>query len=136
MRVTRNHPPKPAEDANDHGTLHPGDRLPGGNLNGRDFWRNKARVEHETFLDDLAGGKTRGGFTVGMGQSLRLRFAAFVYSGEVDPGREFERSQAMATREGQRPRIRASAGRGMSESGWATASGVTRRWRSAGRRGG
>ena len=64
VRVTRNHPPKPTEDATDHDTIHPGIWLAVGNLNGQDFWRNKARVAHEKFLDDPAGGKTRGGFTV------------------------------------------------------------------------
>lgn len=64
VRVTRNHPPKPGEDATDHDTIHPGVWLAVGSLNGQDYWRNKARVAHEAFLDGPAGGPTRGRFTV------------------------------------------------------------------------
>lgn len=43
-QVTRNHPPIPGKDAADHDTMHPGMWLSFGDLNGQDFWRNKARV--------------------------------------------------------------------------------------------
>lgn len=44
IQVTRNHPPKPGEDAVDHDTMHPGIWLAFGSLNGEDFWRNKGTI--------------------------------------------------------------------------------------------
>jgi hypothetical protein len=49
VRVTRTHPPA-AGDATDHATMHPGVWLAFGDVNGEDFWRNKARIEHEAFI--------------------------------------------------------------------------------------
>lgn len=49
MQVTRHHPPRPGVDAVDHETMHPGIWLAFGDLDGADFWRNKARVQHAKF---------------------------------------------------------------------------------------
>lgn len=46
VQVTRTYPPVEGKDPTDHGTFHPGLWLAFGDLNGSDFWRNKARVEH------------------------------------------------------------------------------------------
>lgn len=49
-RVTRNYPPISGQDALDHATMHPGIWLAFGSLNGQDFWRNKAMIQHERFI--------------------------------------------------------------------------------------
>lgn len=49
LQVTRHHPPKDG-DAKDHDTMHPGLWLAFGDVNGNDFWRNKARIEHGRFV--------------------------------------------------------------------------------------
>lgn len=49
VKVTRNHPPIEGLDAMDHATMHPGIWLGFGDINGHDFWRNKAMVELEKF---------------------------------------------------------------------------------------
>ncbi len=66
VRVTRNHPPDPAVDArnDDHATFHPGVWLAFGDINGADFWRNRARVRHARFTDGPAGGDRAGSFEV------------------------------------------------------------------------
>ena len=51
VQVTRNHPPVEGQDATDHATMHPGVWLGFGDLNGHDFWRNQARVDHVRFLE-------------------------------------------------------------------------------------
>jgi putative membrane-bound dehydrogenase-like protein len=51
VRITRTHPPA-AGDATDHDTMHPGVWLAFGDINGEDFWRNKARIEHLAFAAD------------------------------------------------------------------------------------
>ena len=48
VQVTRTHPPGEG-DATDHATMHPGIWLAFGDINGEDFWRNKARIEHVAF---------------------------------------------------------------------------------------
>ncbi len=53
LQVTRNHPPQPG-DPNDHDTMHPGLWLAFGDVNGNDFWRNKARIEHVRFTQPPA----------------------------------------------------------------------------------
>lgn len=62
-QVTRNSPPA-AGDLDDHPTMHPGLWLAFGDLNGADFWRNKAQVKHDGFAMDPQGGAGRGTFTV------------------------------------------------------------------------
>lgn len=58
IQVTRNHPPVPNVDATDHDTMHPGVWLAFGDLSGHDFWRNKARIVHDRFVETPA---VRGG---------------------------------------------------------------------------
>lgn len=50
-RLTRPLPPDPAEDDTDHDTMHPGLWLAFGDLNGVDYWRNKAEVRHMRFIE-------------------------------------------------------------------------------------
>ena len=64
IQVTRNHPPVAGKDPKDHATMHPGIWLAFGDLSGADFWRNKARVEHERFAARPTGGAGTGSFTV------------------------------------------------------------------------
>ncbi|MCA9212477.1 MAG: PmoA family protein [Planctomycetales bacterium] len=49
LQVTRNHPPIEGVDAIDHATMHPGIWLAFGDINGQDFWRNKAAMKHLRF---------------------------------------------------------------------------------------
>lgn len=51
-RLTRTFPPISGKDALDHDSLHPGIWLAFGDLNGVDFWRNKAKVEHIRFASE------------------------------------------------------------------------------------
>lgn len=51
LKVTRNHPPQPGTDATDHETMHPGVWLAFGDINGQDFWRNKAVIRHHQFSE-------------------------------------------------------------------------------------
>lgn len=50
IQVTRNHPPIAGQDPVDHPTMHPGIWLAFGDINGQDFWRNKATIRHDKFL--------------------------------------------------------------------------------------
>jgi len=65
-RITRTHPPDPVADKgnDDHASFHPGIWLAFGDLNGADFWRLKARVRHEDFVQppEIVEGELR--FTV------------------------------------------------------------------------
>jgi hypothetical protein len=63
-RITRNHPPVPEHDATDHDSMHPGLWLSLGDLNGHDFWRNKARVEHVKFVAEPQAGAEEASFAV------------------------------------------------------------------------
>lgn len=54
IQVTRNHPPVPNVDATDHDAMHPGVWLAFGDLSGQDFWRNKAGIVHERFVEPPA----------------------------------------------------------------------------------
>jgi hypothetical protein len=63
IQATRNHPPR-ADDPDDHATFHPGIWLSFGDVDGNDYWRLKARVEHEAFASRPAGGPGRGTFAV------------------------------------------------------------------------
>jgi putative membrane-bound dehydrogenase-like protein len=51
-QVTRNHPPVPGVDADDHATMHPGIWIAFGDLSGEDFWRNRARMRHDGVTDE------------------------------------------------------------------------------------
>lgn len=50
VQVTRNHPPVSGEDDTDHEHMHPGLWQAFGDVSGSDFWRNKARVQHQGFV--------------------------------------------------------------------------------------
>jgi len=63
VQVTRIHPPDPVinKGNDDHPTFHPGIWLAFGDIGGKDFWRNKARVRHvkfiEPFVEEAGGGR-------------------------------------------------------------------------------
>ncbi|MFN7730851.1 MAG: DUF6807 family protein [Pirellula sp.] len=50
LQLTRNHPPVPGKDASDHEAMHPGIWLAFGDINGFDYWRNQAPMEHLGFV--------------------------------------------------------------------------------------
>jgi Methane oxygenase PmoA len=52
VQVTRNNPPQAGVDAVDHDTMHPGLWLGLGDIDGEDFWRNKARMRHVRFVEE------------------------------------------------------------------------------------
>jgi hypothetical protein len=62
IQVTRNHPPIQGQDSADHDTMHPGIWMAFGDLNGADFWRNKADVVHHKFTQQPIGGSGVGSF--------------------------------------------------------------------------
>jgi hypothetical protein len=62
--VTRRHPPVRGQDPVDHDTMHPGLWLAFGDINGHDYWRNKARVAHDKFLGPPRVENGRAIFTV------------------------------------------------------------------------
>ncbi|MFG0335475.1 MAG: DUF6807 family protein, partial [Maioricimonas sp. JB049] len=62
LQVTRNHPPVAGTDRTDHAGMHPGIWLAFGDLDGADFWRNKARIEHVRFIEPPAGSTASGTF--------------------------------------------------------------------------
>lgn len=57
IQVTRNHPPLEGVDPKDHPTMHPGIWLAFGDISGQDFWRNKATIRHEKFVQKPATSK-------------------------------------------------------------------------------
>jgi hypothetical protein len=63
IQATRNNPPKEG-DPKDHATFHPGIWLSFGDINGHDYWRLKAKVEHEMFTEQPEGSAGKGTFTV------------------------------------------------------------------------
>lgn len=63
IKVTRNHPPIRGTDRGDHSTMHPGIWMAFGDLDGADFWRNKAMVEHTRFLVPPTTSSTDASFT-------------------------------------------------------------------------
>jgi hypothetical protein len=64
IQATRNFPPVQGVDDVDHDTFHPGIWHSFGDISGRDYWRNKCKVEHELFSEAPQGGPGRGTFTV------------------------------------------------------------------------
>jgi hypothetical protein len=64
IQITRNHPPVPGRDLDDHPTFHPGLWLAFGDLDGADFWRNQAAVRHVGYINEPVGGAGQGSFTV------------------------------------------------------------------------
>jgi hypothetical protein len=63
-RITRHHPPIEGVDLTDHDTFHPGVWLSFGDLEGSDFWRLKAPVEHAGFVVEPVSSEHGGTFTV------------------------------------------------------------------------
>jgi len=63
IQVTRKHPPVPNVDATDHDTMHPGVWLAFGDVSRQDFWRNKATIAHERFVEPPAVRDGRAIFT-------------------------------------------------------------------------
>lgn len=63
VQVTRHHPPIAGHDLTDHDTLHPGIWLAFGDINGLDFWRNKAQIQHAKFIDPPKVDAGSGSFT-------------------------------------------------------------------------
>ena len=61
-QVTRHHPPDADQDRTDHATMHPGIWMAFGDLDGADFWRNKAAIVHKRFLSEPTGGPGIGSF--------------------------------------------------------------------------
>ncbi|MEO2015546.1 MAG: PmoA family protein [Fuerstiella sp.] len=61
-QVSRNHPPVPGQDRTDHDTMHPGIWMAFGDLDGTDFWRNKARIRHVKFEQPPKDGAGLGSF--------------------------------------------------------------------------
>jgi hypothetical protein len=66
IRVTRPNPPDPVANKgnDDHPTFHPGIWLAFGDINGADFWRNKATVKHVRFAEEPKTEGSRGTFSV------------------------------------------------------------------------
>ena len=64
IQATRNHPPIEGIDAMDHATFHPGIWLAFGSISGHDYWRLKAKVKHEMFVEKPKGSSGKGTFTV------------------------------------------------------------------------
>jgi hypothetical protein len=64
VRVSRVHPPRAGSDPLDHGHYHPGLWLAFGDLSGADSWRNKAPVEHISFVQVPTARGAQGTFSV------------------------------------------------------------------------
>lgn len=62
--VSRNYPPIEGQDPTDHPTYHPGIWTAFGDINGADFWRNKASVRHEGFAEEPKAAADEAGFAV------------------------------------------------------------------------
>lgn len=94
IQVTRHHPPRAGVDPADHATMHPGLWLAFGDLSGRDFWRNRGRVEQEAVLEAPQ--------VTTAGQTSVLRFAVrqrYVAEGQV-VAEEIARHAVVATASG------------------------------------
>jgi hypothetical protein len=63
-QISRNHPPIQGKDATDHGNYHPGLWLAFGDISGHDYWRLKAKVVHDGFVEQPKGAAGRGSFAV------------------------------------------------------------------------
>jgi hypothetical protein len=63
LQVTRNHPPVGGTDATDHADMHPGIWLAFGDINAHDFWRNRAKIEHDRFVEEPFARTDEAGFT-------------------------------------------------------------------------
>ncbi len=64
IQVSRNFPPIEGQDLTDHPLYHPGLWMAFGDISGSDYWRNKAHVIHDRFLQKPSAEKDQGGFAV------------------------------------------------------------------------
>ena len=64
QQLTRNHPPIEGQDKTDHADMHPGIWLAFGDMSGSDFWRNKAQVIHERFVEAPSANDRQASFAV------------------------------------------------------------------------
>jgi hypothetical protein len=73
IRVTRNFPPRLPEDRDPgytgeagiiHPVMHPGIWIGFGDLDGQDYWRLKAQVKHDGFVQPPQADGSRASFTV------------------------------------------------------------------------
>lgn len=73
IQVTRNFPPRKPNDIDPgynaengiiHPVMHPGIWIGFGDIDGNDYWRLKARVEFDGFVEPLAGDRSSGSFAV------------------------------------------------------------------------
>ena len=73
IQVTRNFPPRNPEDIDPgykgeegiiHPVMHPGIWIGFGDVNGNDYWRLKAHVEFNDFVEPPNGGKSSGSFAI------------------------------------------------------------------------
>ncbi len=82
VQVTRAHPPVVPE-ALDHGSMHPGIWMAFGDVNGADFWRNKAKLEHLRFtekpvvIDGRLSFATENRFTGPAGETIGTQLLRF-----------------------------------------------------------
>ena len=63
-QITRNHPPQKGRDPVDHATFHPGIWLAFGDIDNQDYWRNRAPVRHDRFVELPQASGSVGSFTV------------------------------------------------------------------------
>ena len=88
-QLTRTNPPA-AGDATDHATMHPGIWLAFGDANGEDFWRNKGRIEHVSFVTEpsLVQGRlvfaTRSRLVAGNAATLATLISRFAIAASGD----------------------------------------------------
>ncbi len=89
VQVTRRHPPV-APEAIDHGSMHPGIWMAFGDVNGGDYWRNKAKLEHVRFTTEpqVREGRltfaTENRFVGAAGEVLGTQHLRFTLSREGD----------------------------------------------------
>jgi hypothetical protein len=63
-QLTRNHPPVEGRDLTDHGDFHPGLWMSFADVNGSDYWRLKAPVKLDGFIEKPSSGPGHGRFAV------------------------------------------------------------------------
>jgi putative heme-binding domain-containing protein len=85
IQVTRTFPPVEGVDATDHSNMHPGIWLGFGDINGDDFWRNKATIRHDEFTQAPAWNESIGGS--GMGTLVFGTSSTLVASDGSTPGK-------------------------------------------------
>ncbi|MCA9261711.1 MAG: PmoA family protein [Planctomycetales bacterium] len=76
VQATRRYPPVAGQDLDDHPTFHPGLWMAFGDIDGSDYWRNKAHVEFDSFVSPPQVADGAGQFT-----------ARFRYLSQAEPRR-------------------------------------------------